>query len=156
VKLKTAIVAFLYGFVSLFLLPFFFVKLNNWLSLPIISFPKFRVIGVLFAIIGGALWFHSILLFRFSGEGTPVPTNSPNKLVTKGLYRYTRNPMYISALMVLLGYFFILGHALLLLNLIIMATYFHLFVVHYEEPTLKKKFEKNYTEYCKAVPRWLK
>ena len=154
-KIKTVSLAFLYGLMTLILAPLFFIWLNIQLSLPTYSFLMFRLIGIVLALFGTIFWLYSISLFHFSGKGTPVPTSPPKRLVVKGVYKYTRNPMYISVLLILLGYFIVFGQLLLLLNLSIMAIFFHLFITRYEEPTLKKKFGDNYTEYCKQVPRWL-
>ena len=154
-KPQTVLIAFFYGLVTLILLPLLFIWLNFELSLPSYSFLMFRLVGFILILFGTAFWLYSISLFHFSGKGTPVPTSPPRKLVTNGVYKYTRNPMYISVLLILLGYFIIFGQLLLILNLFIVAFFFHLFITRYEEPTLNKKFGKSYTEYCNKVPRWL-
>jgi len=155
VKLQTVLIALLYGLVTLIFLPLLFIWTNLQLSLPICSFPLLKLSGIILIICGAAFWIHSIALFHFLGKGTPVPIEPPKKLVIKGVYKYTRNPMYISVLIILLGYFFVFGYILLLLNLLSIAIFFHLFITRYEEPALKKKFGENYTEYCNKVPRWL-
>ena len=154
-KLQTVLIALLYGLTTLILLPRLFIWLNTQLSLPTYSFLVMKIIGAVIIFLGGIVWLHSIMLFIFTGQGTPVPTQSPKKFVEKGAYKYTRNPMYICVLIILFGYFLIFGQILLLANLILMAVFFHLFVVFYEEPILKKKFGNEYLEYCKKVPRWL-
>ncbi len=45
------------------------------------------------------------LFILFIGKGTPVPIESPKKLVIRGIYKYTRNPMYVCLLLDLFGYF---------------------------------------------------
>lgn len=154
-KLQTVLIALLFGLMTLILIPLLFIWLNFQFSLPTYSFLMFRLVGVVLILFGTAFLLYSISLFHFSGKGTPVPINPPKKLVVKGVYKHTRNPMYISLLLILLGYFIVFGQLLLLLNLFIMTVLFHLFVTRYEEPTLNKKFGKTYTDYCKGVPRWL-
>jgi len=154
-KLNTVLIALLYGLTTLILLPLLFIWLNIQLSLPIYSFHLLKLFGIALMMCGVAIWLYSIALFYFSGKGTPVPTNPPKELVIKGSYKYTRNPMYVGKLVILLGYFCIFGHIFLLLNLVIVAIFFHFFITCYEEPILKNKFGNSYIEYCKKVPRWI-
>jgi len=154
-KLQSVLIALFYGLITLILLPFLFIWLNYQFFLPSYSFLMFRLVGIVLILFGAAFWLYSISLFHFSGKGTPVPTSPPKRLVVKGVYKYTRNPMYISVLLILLGYFIVFGQLLLLLNVFIMAIFFQLFITRYEEPTLNKKFGKRYTEYCNKVQRWL-
>lgn len=93
--------------------------------------------------------------FTFKGHGTPNPIDPPKELVTSGLYRYVRNPIYVATLTIIGGHF-------LWFKTIWMPAYgaavflgFHLFVTLYEEPTLKKKFGAAYENYCRSVPRWI-
>jgi len=154
-KPLTFLVAFIYGLSVLLIFPLFFIHLNSFFSLPVFSFFVFKIIGAIFILFGGATWLYCGSLFYFLGKGTPVPTHPPKKLVIKGPYQYTRNPMYVSVLIILLGYFFFFGQLLLSLYLFLIARFFHLFITLYEEPTLKKKFGKDYEKYLKEVPRWL-
>ena len=96
-----------------------------------------------------------MLDFFVKGKGTPATIDPPKKLVVTGLYLHTRNPMYIGVLLILLGYsIWCLSLSLLLYT---GAVFFvgHLFVILYEEPTLKQKFGNNYITYCQQVPRWI-
>lgn len=154
-KLITFLIAFLYGFFVLILFPLLFNQLNSYFSLPVYSLLFLKAIGVVTIIFGLMIWLHCISLFYFVGKGIPVPTSPPKKLVVKGVYKYSRNPMYVSVLFILLGYFFISGSFLLLLYLVLAVVFFSLFISLYEEPILKKKFGKSYSEYCKRTPRWL-
>jgi protein-S-isoprenylcysteine O-methyltransferase Ste14 len=93
--------------------------------------------------------------FAKKGEGTPAPIDAPKKLVVSGLYRYVRNPMYVSALMILLGQFLWLGSRWVFAYMLFMFTAFHLFITNYEEPGLKRLFGAQFERYARAVPRWL-
>src|SRR5512139_1044493 len=91
-------------------------------------------------LIGGAILLWSFWNFLHEGRGTPAPTDPPKELVAAGFYRYMRNPMYVGVLLMLSGYFLWYGYWSLLIYAVIVFVIIHLFVVLYEEPTLKRKF----------------
>jgi protein-S-isoprenylcysteine O-methyltransferase Ste14 len=93
--------------------------------------------------------------FASRGRGTPVPTDPPRELVVTGFYRYVRNPIYVGVLMIFLGHFLWFETWALLTYTAVAFTGVHLFILLYEEPTLKKKFGTSYEEYLKQVPRWI-
>jgi protein-S-isoprenylcysteine O-methyltransferase Ste14 len=93
--------------------------------------------------------------FTFKGRGTPVPTDPPKELVTTGPYHYVRNPIYVGVLLIFWGHFLWFGHWALLIYTVSAFVGVHLFVVLYEEPTLKRKFGAAYEDYLKQVPRWI-
>lgn len=93
--------------------------------------------------------------FAVSGRGTPAPIDPPKALIAQGLYRFLRNPMYASVLLVLFGESLFFTSRRLLQYGVGVAVMFHLFVMLYEEPTLKEKFGESYVEYCRTVPRWI-
>ena len=100
--------------------------------------------------VGRCLWD-----FAFVGRGTPAPFDPPQELVAAGLYRWVRNPMYISALLLLLGEAIVLEAPVLLRYAAAFFLVTHLFVVLYEEPALRRKFGESYDRYRATVPRWL-
>ncbi len=83
------------------------------------------------------------------------PSDAPKKLVVRGLYRYTRNPMYVGVLTVLLGWAAMFRGTTLLLYAFCVGICFHLFVVLYEERRLGQQFGAEYHDYCEKVGRWL-
>jgi len=93
--------------------------------------------------------------FAVSGRGTPAPFDPPHRLVVQGLYRSVRNPMYVSVAGILIGESLFFSSAAILGYLLACWLFVHLFVVLYEEPTLREKFGDAYEEYCKQVPRWI-
>ena len=104
---------------------------------------------------GGAIYFWCLWDFASFGRGTPAPIDAPKKLVVRGLYRYTRNPMYLGVLTVILGWA-VLFHALgLLIYAACVGSCFQLFVVYYEEPQLRRTFGESYRQYQARVGRWL-
>ena len=93
--------------------------------------------------------------FTFKGHGTPMPSDPPKELVVTGPYRYVRNPIYVGVVLIFLGHFLWFGYWALLLYTVLAFIGVHLFVVLYEEPTLKSKFGTAYEDYRKKVPRWI-
>jgi protein-S-isoprenylcysteine O-methyltransferase Ste14 len=108
------------------------------------------VIGAAGAVV--ALW--CIFTFATIGKGTPAPFDPPRRLVIRGPYRFVRNPMYIGAGLALASaalFYESLPH-LAYAGLFFLAT--HVFVVLYEEPTLRRTFGPEYEAYCRQVSRW--
>jgi protein-S-isoprenylcysteine O-methyltransferase Ste14 len=101
----------------------------------------------------GILW--CIRDFYVAGKGTLAPWSPPEKLVQVGLYRFTRNPMYICGVLTLLGWAVAFCSWFLLIYTLLVVIGFSLRVVRYEEPTLASQFGKEWEEYASRVPRWL-
>ncbi len=93
--------------------------------------------------------------FLVKGKGTPAPIDPPKELVITGLYRYIRNPMYAGVLLMLFSEFLWLGYLNMLFYALFFFAAFHLFIIFYEEPTLKKSFGDHYRFYLNTVPRWI-
>ena len=113
-----------------------------------------QMVGVSVGAAGAALALWCIFTFVFVGRGTPAPFDPPRRLVVRGPYRVVRNPMYIGAGSALIGaaLFYWSGQLLVYSGLFILVT--HVFVVLYEEPTLRRMFGEEYMEYCRRVRRW--
>jgi len=117
--------------------------------------------GPLFAIalavlaLGGAIYAWCVWDFAAFGRGTPAPIDAPKKLVIRGLYGYTRNPMYVGVLLVILGWAVLFRAAALIIYMFIVGSCFHLFIILYEEPHLQKEFGGEYNDYRRRVGRWL-
>jgi len=115
----------------------------------------FAYIAFPFWLTGTAILLRSFWNFLVEGRGTPAPIDPPKELVASGFYRYMRNPMYAGILLALIGHFFFFGFWLLLVYAALVFSAAHLFVIGYEEPTLREKFGASYAEYFKKVPRWI-
>ena len=92
----------------------------------------------------------------FNKAGTPViPFEQSTTLVTHGLYRYTRNPMYLGMMIILSGTWIFLGS----LSPLFIIPVFFLFIqevfIKHEEPFLENIFGDQYREYKSKVRRWL-
>jgi protein-S-isoprenylcysteine O-methyltransferase Ste14 len=113
------------------------------------------ILGVLLLATGAAIYLWTVWDFATFGRGTPLPIDAPSKLVVRGLYRYTRNPMYLGVLLVILGWAGVFADAWLLLYAAGCWVLVDIFVVIYEEPTLRRLFSADYEAYCHVVGRWL-
>jgi protein-S-isoprenylcysteine O-methyltransferase Ste14 len=112
-------------------------------------------IGILLLAAGSAIYTWCIWDFAVFGRGTPAPVDAPKKLVVRGLYRYTRNPMYLGVLTVILGWAVLFRAAGLLFYAVAFGTCFHLVIILYEERHLQREFGQEYDLYRTQVPRWL-
>ncbi len=114
----------------------------------------FRIVACVVGFTGMGVLLHCIWGFASFGGGTLAPLDPPKTLVVRGLYKHTRNPMYLSVLTILLAESLFFQSQDLLLYAGIVFGCFHLFVHLYEEPRLRRQFAGKYLEYCRAVPRW--
>jgi protein-S-isoprenylcysteine O-methyltransferase Ste14 len=93
--------------------------------------------------------------FYFTGKGTLAPWAPPQRLVTVGLYRFSRNPMYVGVLLILLGWALLFQSTALAWYAAAVAVAFHLRVVFGEEPWLARVHGAEWSAYERSVPRWL-
>jgi len=112
-------------------------------------------LGILLIAAGATVLLDSFVRFALQGLGTPAPVFPTKHLVITGLYRYVRNPMYVAVVSIILGQSLFFGNLRVLEYGVAVWLMFHLFVLLYEEPTLRATFPGEYKEYCDKVPRWL-
>ncbi len=105
--------------------------------------------------LGIVLYVRSAWDFAAFGRGTPAPIDAPSRLVTRGFYRYTRNPMYVASLTVVIGWATLFSAAILLTYAVVLFVVFDLFIRFYEEPRLAREFGQEYDSYVERVGRWL-
>jgi protein-S-isoprenylcysteine O-methyltransferase Ste14 len=121
---------------------------------PVTGVEAWAALVVIF--IGIATYLHTAFWgFAFVGGGTPAPIAPTKILVVKGLHRYVRNPMYIGVALAILGQAWLFHSLHILIYTACMLTVAHLFVVLYEEPTLRRQFGEEYDRYRATVPRWI-
>jgi protein-S-isoprenylcysteine O-methyltransferase Ste14 len=114
------------------------------------EWPAVAVIAV-----GVTLYLWCLWVFAAVGRGTPGPWDAPRHLVAVGPYRWVRNPIYLVALLVVLGEAWLFLSPPLVAYAGVMAISCHLFVVGYEEPTLRRRFGDSYEAYLRTVHRWM-
>lgn len=105
--------------------------------------------------LGIAIYAWCVWDFATFGGGTPAPIDAPRRLVVRGLYRYSRNPMYVGVLTTILGWVVRYRSPALLLYAGVLGLCFQGFIVLYEEPHLTRTFGDEYVEYRRTVGRWL-
>ena len=139
-------------------LSLWFWLLPQWLGFRVetAGAARLRWLAAIPSVLGFAVALRCIWDFGWTGRGTPVPIAPPQKLVVVGFYRYVRNPMYVGFAFGWIGLWIIFGHAnpVAIMSVATVALGIHLFVLLYEEPTLRKKFGDDYVEYCRNVRRW--
>ena len=118
--------------------------------------------GVLFflgasLIVSGSLLLLDSVFVRFAheGRGTLAPIDPPRFVVRGGAYRIVRNPMYVANIAIILGSGAVFGAWELVVWAAVVLVAFHVFVVIYEEPTLKRIFGEDYEDYRRDVGRWI-
>jgi len=136
-----------------------FWLLPSWLGFHVDTegIARWRWMAALPSVLGFAVALRCVWDFGWTGHGTPAPVAPPKKLVVVGFYRYLRNPMYSGFFAGWIGLWIVFGRANLATIVAACAIVLGvaLFVVLYEEPTLRKLFGADYEEYCRNVPRWI-
>jgi len=104
---------------------------------------------------GGVLLAFSCLgLFR-AARTTTIPFETASRLVTRGPYRFSRNPMYVSLVLTYLGVAGMQAQIWPLLLLPLTVAYLQRTVIPFEEARLREVFGDDYEQYCARVRRWL-
>lgn len=117
--------------------------------------PRLDPRGLAVVALGSSLLLGCVWQFYSSGRGTLAPWTPPQHLVSRGLYRLSRNPMYVAVLVVLLGWALTFRSPGLATYAFVMVLVFHLRVVWFEEPWLAKTHGEGWTRYQASVPRWI-
>lgn len=128
-----------------------------------LSFPALAFIAAantaaaaLIAAVGLAVSLTGVVTFRRAGTTIdPRKPGSTSTLVTSGIYRLTRNPMYLGMLLVLLGWGIYLGNVLSLAFAFAFAAYIDRFQIRPEEQRLQEKFGAAFSAYTARVRRWI-
>ena len=119
------------------------------------SWLPVRIAGGALVVAGTLVLLDSFARFAMKGLGTPAPVFPTRHLVVSGLYRYVRNPMYVAVVAVILGQGMICENVRVLEYGALIWLAFHLFVIGYEEPTLRATFGTEYETFCGNVSRWI-
>ena len=113
-----------------------------------------QIAGLVIGTAGAVVALSCVCAFAFIGKGTPAPFDPPRRLVVRGPYHFVRNPMYSGAALALAGAALFYRSIQLLAFVAAFLLVTHLFVVLYEEPTLRRLFGPDYQDYCQRVHRW--
>jgi protein-S-isoprenylcysteine O-methyltransferase Ste14 len=121
------------------------------------AFENARPAGWIVIAVGVSIAFACALEFAWRGIGTPAPFDPPRRLVISGLYRWVRNPMYVGLGVLLLGEAITFPRLTITMLIMIASLWLAttIFIITFEEPTLRSKFGDDYAEYCRNVRRWI-
>lgn len=131
---------------------------SNQRFLPYLQTPPSTFQSLLGAVIFGSGLFllgMSIKLFFVFGNGTLAPWDPPKKLVVRGIYRYSRNPMIGGVFLILLGEALFTGSILILVWFFLFMTIKMFYIHGHEYEELVEHFGKDYLEYARNVPAWI-
>ncbi len=135
------------------LMPYLLLSSRRVTEIP--AWGALRFLGLLPLLIGFGIYLWCAYDFAAKGRGTPAPIDPPKQLVRSGLYRFTRNPMYVGIMLILLGEAIFFASTTLLLYAGAVFLGFNAFILFYEEPALRRLFGESYSCYCAEVPRWI-
>ena len=128
------------------------VRLPSWR----IAFPGRTVVTVLLLLAAGALGIAGVRAFgRARTTVDPLRPERASALVTSGIYRRTRNPMYVALAIALLAWAFWLAHPLALLGVPAFVAWMNRCQIAPEERALQSLFGAEFERYCREVRRWL-
>ena len=140
---------------------FAFVALPGTVAFAVpltVFFPRTPIVldrfGLVLVLLGVTLLLSTVREFYVAGRGTLAPWSPPTELVTTGLYGFSRNPMYVAVVLVLLGWAALFHSLALLAYAVAVAVAFHLRVVLGEEPWLAQTHRGRWLRYSAQVPRW--
>lgn len=107
--------------------------------------------GAALFVFGGSMGISAMVNMVRDGEGTPLPRNCANRLVTRGIYRFIRNPMSFGGVIQGVGVSLIVGSPLILLYTVVGLASWEVLVRHLEEEYLEACFGEEYMEYRRRV-----
>jgi protein-S-isoprenylcysteine O-methyltransferase Ste14 len=111
--------------------------------------------GASLIVIGITIAAVCIIRFAYEGRGTLSPLDPTKRLVVRGLYKYSRNPMYVGMMLILAGEsIFWMSIAVAVFAAVVFIG-FNLFIIYHEEPRLRREFGDEYPAYTARVRRWL-
>jgi protein-S-isoprenylcysteine O-methyltransferase Ste14 len=121
---------------------------------PVTGVEEWAAITVI--VVGIAIYLHTAFWgFALIGGGTPAPIAPTKTLVVRGLHRFVRNPMYLGVALIIGGQAWLFHSRHIAIYLACFWVIAHLFVLVYEEPTLRRQFGEEYERYRASVPRWI-
>ena len=132
---------------------------------PDINIGAFHWAGIFIIIAGIIIYLLTAISFLLKGNGTPaiwftkaisfIIGEEPIKMGSSGLYKYSRNPMYIGVITIVIGEGIYFQYSSLLWYALSLFIIFSLVIILIEEPHLKKKFGDEYKRYKNKTRRWL-
>jgi protein-S-isoprenylcysteine O-methyltransferase Ste14 len=113
------------------------------------------IAGLPILLAGAVLFLVCQVQFIAQGRGTLAHFDAPRRFVARGIYRFVRNPMYEAVLLMVAGSGLMLHSSGMLMLCLAAFIIFHVVVILIEEPSLRRKFGREYDAYTASVRRWL-
>lgn len=147
-KIPPVIVVFIFACVMWMMALF-----NVWAS---ISIPAEEVVALVIGLIGSSLVVAGAVEFRAAKTTVnPLTPELATSIVTKGIYRFSRNPMYLGFLIMLGAWGVFLGNSVAITLMPVFVGYMNRFQIIPEEKALLAQFGDDYAHYLASTPRWL-
>ncbi len=130
----------------------------QWITAPVLSLPASLRGLLIAALLCVAGFFALSAALRFKRSATTIDPRKPDTthaLVTEGVYRWTRNPMYLGMALVLAAWGVYLLSVWSLLGVVVFVTYLNRFQIGPEERALRALFGAEFDTYCATVRRWI-
>lgn len=135
---------------------FFMWLLSGFLPSLGLTVPWRTMLGLTFYVAGTVIALAGLVEFlRRKTTINPVTPEAAAVIVTSGIYRFSRNPMYLGLLLVLIGWAVWLSHLMAFALLPLFVLYMNRFQIEPEERALSAKFGRSFTEYTRSVRRWV-
>ena len=132
--------------------------LGRWLPLlteyELATPDRYWIGGAVIVVSGFAFALWPLLLFRDT-EQNPTPWSETPKIIVKGPYKFTRNPMYLSMVMFNFGFAIIFSEAWILAFMPILVLVLYHTAIKHEEAYLEEKFGESFLAYKRSVRRWI-
>ena len=128
-----------------------------WLAVrPIAPLGGRLWLALLVVLAGAAVCLAGVASFRRARTTVnPLKPESASALVISGIYRHTRNPMYLGFAIILLGWCVLLGSAWAVLGVAAFVLYIGRFQIRPEERALRELFGAEFDAFCSRVRRWV-
>ncbi len=136
------------------LIPWFLLMIEKKLNLDYKSGILLKIAGISVGFTGLCISVSCVYYFIRRGLGTPAPFDEPQKLISSGPYKFSRNPMQTGNILIILGITLYFSSPIVLGYLVLYWLFYHLFAIFYEEPHLRDKYGDEYIRYRERVNRW--
>lgn len=128
---------------------------SSALALPI-NIPLHEIIGGVLIAVGVVVSFVAIGQFKFTGTTVnPLTPSAATRLVDGGIFKLSRNPMYLAMVIMLLGWAVRLQSVTASLGVVLFVTFITVWQIRPEEEAMQTLFAEQFTDYCARVRRWL-
>ncbi len=122
-------------------------------GMKVLSYPV-NLLGVIFMVAGLAMGIWVVFMFR-QVKTEIHPFKTPEKLVTNGLFNYSRNPIYLGLTIILVGVWLLLGNLSAGIGVIVFVLIINFYNIAFEEKQMEAAFGKDYLAYKRRTRRWI-